>query len=387
MNNSRYILTMNAGSSSIKITLFNLISNNPKKVLEGTVNNIGENISSIIVNDNILKEIHIKNHLDSVDILMDLCKNEFSNINISAIGHRVVHGGSNYFRAQIITDNVFKDLKKLTSFDPDHLPYELQLIEKFQKLYSGVKQIACFDTEFHYNIPNRARLLPIPRHFESEGIRRFGFHGLSYEYILENIQNKENKKIANGKIIIAHLGSGASLTAINKEKSIDTTMGFTPTGGIPMSTRSGDIDPGLVLYLTNVYGFDAKEFNTMVNFKSGLLGISDESSDMKKLLEMENSNQKAKDAIDVFCYAVKKSIGGFIAAMGGLDMLVFTGGIGENAPQIRKRICEDLECMGIIVQDDKNIKNEYIISSGKVKILVMHTDESIIIAKKILKLI
>jgi len=280
-------------------------------------------------------------------------------------------------------------LGELTLFDPEHLLIELQLIGAFQELYPNVKQVACFDTAFHHDLPDVARLLPIPRHYEAKGIRRYGFHGLSYAFVLEEIQRLDGADAANGRLVLAHLGNGVSLTAVHHGKSIDTTMGLTPAGGVPMSTRSGDLDPGLALYLANIEGMDAGHYNDLVNFRSGLLGISETTSDMEELLKHEADDERAKVAIDLFCYQVKKSIGGLAAASGGLDTLVFTGGMGENAPKVRARVCEGLEFLGIEVEASRNTGNADIIStdSGRVKVRVIHTDESSTIAKDTWQLI
>jgi acetate kinase len=366
-NNGNYIATVNAGSSSIKLALFRL-HGGLKKISEASVKNSGQGLA---------------------DILVHWLRGQSAGGTIVAVGHRIVHGGPDYYKTRTATDEVLADLRKLTAFDPEHLPVELELVAVLQHALPQAKQVLCFDTAFHHDLPASSRLLPIPRHFEAEGLRRYGFHGLSYASIVEELRRVEGEAAANGKVIIAHLGSGASLAALHNGKPIDTTMSMTPASGIPMSTRSGDLDPGLFLYLAQTQGYDAERFNRMVNFESGLLGISETTADMKKLLEVEGEDGRAKDAVDVFCYQVKKSIGGLAAALGGLTTLVFTGGMGENAPKIRARICEGLEFLGIAIDGARNQEGARLISAdgGRVGVHVIHTDEATTIARETARLI
>ena len=274
-----------------------------------------------------------------------------------------------------------QDLKNLSEFDPEHLPEEIALAEAFQKRFPTVPQVACFDTAFHHDLPRVAQLLPIPRHLEKQGIRKYGFHGLSYAFLMEELTRIAALE-SRGKIILAHLGSGASLSAVRDGKSIDTSMSFTPASGIPMSCRSGDLDPGLICYLMRVREMTVKQINTMVNSQSGLLGISETSSDMRMLLDREARDVRAAEAIAVFCYQIKKCIGSFAAALGGLDTLVFTGGIGENSPAVRDRVCAQLEFLGIQIEEKRNIANQDVISyaASKVCVRVIHTNEELMIA-------
>ena len=235
------------------------------------------------------------------------------------------------------------ELRRLSPFDPEHLPEEILLTEAFRRRFPDLPQVACFDTAFHHDLPRVARLLPIPRRYEAQGVRRYGFHGLSYAFLVGELARIAGTEAAQGRVILAHLGNGASLAAVHDGKSIDTSMSFTPTAGVPMSTRSGDLDPGLVWYLARTEQMSAKQFNEMVNFQSGLLGISETSSDMHDLLKCDTRDVRAAEAMALFCYQVKKWIGAFAAALGGLDTLVFAGGIGENAPTVRTRICDGLE--------------------------------------------
>ncbi len=259
----------------------------------------------------------------------------------------MVHGGVKYWKPERITPEIIKGLHEISSFDPEHILEEIQLIEAFRHRFPNVAQVACFDTAFHHDLPRVAKMLPIPRRFEAKGVRRYGFHGLSYEFIMGEVARMAGPEAAARRLILAHLGNGASLAAVHGGRSMDTSMSFTPTAGVPMSTRSGDLDPGLVLYLASTEGFDTKRLNKMVNFESGLLGISETSSDMHDLLKKEKEDIRAAEAVALFCYQVKKWIGAFAASLGGLDALVFAGGIGENAPVVRDRICDGLGFLGI----------------------------------------
>jgi len=254
----------------------------------------------------------------------------------------------------------------------------------FQKTFPAAHQVLCFDTAFHHDLPTRARLLPVPRSLEAKGIRRYGFHGLSYASILEELRQVEGEEAATGNVIVAHLGSGASLVALQGGKPIDTTMSMTPASGIPMSTRSGDLDPGLLFYLSHTYGYDATRIQHMVNFESGLLGISEITPDLKQLLELEDTDDRAKDAVEIFCYHVTKAIGAFASALGGLNTLVFTGGIGEQAPLVRARICSQLSFLGITLDDNRNQAGERRISAdgSPAGVHVIHTDEAKTIARE-----
>ncbi len=279
------------------------------------------------------------------------------------MGHRVVHGGPKYSEPERITPEMVAELHNLQPFDPDHLPEEILLTEAFHYRFPNLVQVACFDTAFHHDLPRVAQLFPIPRRYEAKGVRRYGFHGLSYAFLMEELARIAGPQAARGRVILAHLGNGASLAAVHEGKSVDTSMGLTPTGGVPMSTRSGDLDPGLVWYLERTEKITAKKFNEMVNFQSGLLGVSETSSDMHDLLKRETVDVRAAEAVALFCYQVKKWIGAFAAALGGVDTLVFAGGIGENAPVIRARICDGLGFLGIELEEKRNLANAAVIST------------------------
>jgi acetate kinase len=290
---------------------------------------------------------------------------------------------------EVVTQELLDELHRLRPYDPDHLPREIELIETFRQRHPKLPQVACFDTAFHQTMPRVAKLLPIPRRFDARGIQRYGFHGLSYAYLMEELARLGDPAAKTGRVILAHLGNGASMAAVRDGKSIDTSMGFTPTAGLVMSTRSGDLDPGLAPYLERTEHMTTKQFYEMVNHQSGLLGVSETSSDMRDLLAQEAGDARAAEAVALFCYQAKKWIGSFAAALGGLDTLVFAGGIGENAPPVRERICEGLGFLGIELDEVGNAENAAVISagSGRVVVRVIRTDEELMIARSVTRMI
>jgi len=382
MRDDDYLLTVNAGSSSVKFTVFGA-GNTNTEVFHASVENIGQSSSRSMVNG-VVESVNVATHAIAASLLIDALVKEIPLSSIVAVGHRIVHGGPDHYRPQLVTPQLLKDLQGLTAFDPEHLPAQLSLIKTFLQQLPSVVQVVCFDTAFHHDLPAPARLLPIPRHFAAAGIRRYGFHGLSYDFIVTELRRVEGDVAAMGKVIIAHLGSGASLASLKDGKSVDTTMGMTPASGIPMSTRSGDLDPGLVLYLQQTQGYSPDRFNHMVNFESGLLGISETTADMKKLLEIEDRDERAREAIELFCYQVRKSIGGLAASLGGLNTLVFTGGMGENAPKIRAKICEGLEFLGVELDETQNKQGARLISArtSRTGVHVIRTNEAVTIARQ-----
>ena len=283
-----------------------------------------------------------------------------------------------------LTPTLVAQLHRITPYDPDHLPREIGLIEAFSRRHPKLPQVACFDTAFHRTMPLVARLLPIPRRYAAKGVERYGFHGLSYAYLMEEL-GRLDPVAAKGRVILAHLGNGASLAAVRDGKSIDTSMGFTPAAGLMMSTRTGDVDPGLAYYLARTERMTAARFQRMVNRESGLLGVSGTSGDVRDLLAREARDPRAADAVALFCYQAKKWVGSFAASLGGVDTLVFAGGIGENAPLIRARICDGLGFLGIEVQRKRNAKNAPLISphAGRVKVRIIRTDEELMIARSV----
>ena len=386
---ARSVLTINGGSSSIKFALF-AINGTQRRILDGRIEGIGLGQGSFKVKglnpvDNFCRPVIAPDHTVAVSVLMDWVMERFEEDGLAAIGHRVVHGGPKYWEPQRITPGVIKELHQLSAFDPEHLPEEILLTEAFHRRFPDLPQIACFDTAFHHDLPQVARLLPVPRRYVAKGVRRYGFHGLSCAYLLEELARLEGEQAARGRVVLAHLGNGASMTATLRGKSVDTTMGFTPTAGLPMSTRSGDLDPGLVWFLATIEKLDAKQWNELVNFQSGLLGVSETSSDLRELLAREAEDIRASEAIALFCYQIKKWIGTFAAVLGGLETLVFSGGIGEHAAPVRARACEGLGFLGIELDQERNLANEGVISteSSRVLVRVIPTDEEWMIAKTV----
>ena len=383
------ILTINGGSSSIKFAFFEA-GETLRRVLAGSIDRIGLPEATLRVKgldqpDNFSRLVKAPDHTAAVGALMDWIEERGGHDTLTAVGQRVVHGGAKYCTPQRNTTEMVEGLRRLSPFDPEHMPEEILLTEAFRRRFPDLPQVACFDTAFHHDLPQVARLLPIPRRYEAQGVRRYGFHGLLYAFLLGELARLAGSEAAQDRVILAHLGNGASLAAVRHGKSVDTSMSFTPTAGVPMSTRSGDLDPGLVWYLARTEQMSAKQFNEMVNFQSGLLGVSETSSDMRDLLDHETQDVRAGEAVALFCYQVKKWIGAFAAALGGLDTLVFAGGIGESAPTIRARTCAGLGFLGIELEDKRNAANEGVISAaaGRVAVRVIHTDEELMIAKTV----
>jgi acetate kinase len=383
------ILTINGGSSSIKFALFEA-GESLERIFSGALERIGLPETALRVKganqaDNISQRVAAPDHAVAVSTLMDWIEKRLGRDTLTAVGHRVVHGGPNYSNPQHITPEMIVELRGMSPFDPEHLPEEILLTEAFHRRFPNLPQVACFDTAFHHDLPRVSRLLPIPRRYEALGVRRYGFHGLSYGFLMGELARLAGPEAAQGRIILAHLGNGASMAAVHEGKPVDTSMSFTPTAGLPMSTRSGDLDPGLLWYLARTEGLNAKGFNEMVNFQSGLLGVSETSSDMQDLLDRETQDVRAAEAVALFCYQARKWVGGFAAALGGLDTLVFAGGIGENAPKVRARICAGLEFLGIKLEEKPNATNENIISTdgGRVAVRVIRTDEELMIARMV----
>jgi len=380
------VLTINGGSSTIKFAVYQ--ANKPfSRLLYGNIDRIGLPDSKLTFtnekeNQKDTLTIKTPDHRTAANFLIDWLEKQIDFSFITSIGHRVVHG-MHHISPEIITPELLDELHRITPYDPDHLPAELELIEVFRHRHPKLPQVACFDTAFHQTMPRVAKLLPIPRRFDEKGIQHYGFHGLSYSYLMEELARVAGPEAAQGHVILAHLGSGASMAAVKDGKSIDTSMGFTPASGIMMGTRPGDLDPGVSWYIIKSEHLTPKQFNHLINHESGLLGISETNSDMHDLLAIEKEDIRAAESIALFCYQVRKWIGAFAAALGGLDTLVFAGGIGENSSIIRSRICKGLEFIGIELDTKQNEANAPVISrnKGKTVIRVIHTDEEWMIAK------
>jgi len=383
------ILTVNSGSSSVKFALFE-DSDPPRRVFGGTIERIGMPGSTLNLDDPAharaaSRPISAEHHGAAAEALLDCIGDRLGGLAPVAAGHRVVYGGSQHGDPEFATDEIVEDLRHLTPFDPEHLPGAILLIEAISRRFLDLPQVLCFDTAFHRDLPRVAQMLAIPRRYEARGLRRWGFHGLSYEFLISELAHVAGAPAARGRVILAHLGNGASLAAVRDGKSIETTMGFSPCSGLPMGTRSGDIDPGLVGYMARSEGLDAQRFHEMVNFQSGLLGVSETSPDMRDLLAREAQDVRAAEAVALFCYQTKKWIGSLTAVLGGLDTLVFAGGIGENAPSVRARICDGLGFLGIDLDAVRNASNEGVLSPSKsrVSVRIIRTDEELVMARSV----
>lgn len=388
-----FILTVNGGSSSIKFALYT-VPTPSMPVVRGMIERIGlpESVMHVTAGADRQSEqwsIEAPGHRTGALRLLDWLEEQAGLGKIRAIGHRVVHGGTRYHRPELVTAELLDELRRISPYVPEHLPAEIGLIESFRERCPSIPQVACFDTSFHRDMPRVARLLAIPRRYEKLGLQRYGFHGLSCAFLMKELARVGTRGEAAGRVILAHLGNGASLTAVKDGQSVETTMGFTPTSGMPMSRRSGDLDPGLVSYLARAEGMDAERFHTMVNTESGLLGVSERSSDMRDLLAHEGSDRRAAEAVALFCHQAKKWIGALAAAMGGLDTLIFSAGIGEHSPEIRARICEGLEFLGIFIDPVRNEAGGAVVSKedSKVTVRVIHTDEESEIVRSVVEMI
>ncbi|MFT5904462.1 MAG: acetate kinase [Cryomorphaceae bacterium] len=380
------LLVINVGSSSIRFSVYDEIS--MASQLSGKIDRIGLPGMEMTVLDSFSESpvdrpisIPSCDFVKAAGFLLEWISEHRCFPSIRAVGHRVVHG-MKHTAATPITNNLLAELHSITPYVPEHLPQEIMLIEAFQNRHPDLPQYACFDTSFHQNMPKVAKLLPIPRRYSEQGVERYGFHGLSYSYLMEELARLDTSA-KKRRVILAHLGNGASLAALANGESIDTSMGFTPASGLMMSTRSGDLDPGLFSYLAHEEKMTAEGFQTMVNKESGLLGISETSSDLGDLLDIEATDIRAAEAVAMFCYQVKMRIGSFAAALGGLDSLVFSGGIGENSPVIRERICDGLGFLGIELNEFRNTRSAAVISTdaGQTTVRVIPTDEELMIAR------
>ena len=387
MHSIKQILAVNTGSSSIKFSQYD-IGEGEKPVFSGSLTRIGsgggffsvrDGKGSLIVEERAAMPDHEKAFVHVFSWLLS----RGGVPEPDAVGHRIVHGGPDFAAPEIVTPALMETLEKISSFAPEHLPQALAAVRYVGKKLPGVVQAACFDTAFHRSMPTVARLYPLPENVRRQGVQRYGFHGLSCEYLLSELERHEGGEALQGKIILAHLGHGASMTAVQDGQSIDTTMGFSPAGGLVMSTRTGDIDPGVMQFLQEQGRLSPEEIKDMVNRRSGLLGVSGKSSDMRDLLETEMDDSATHNAVELFCYQARKYAGALAAALGGLDTLVFTGGIGEHSPAIRKRICSRLEFLGITVDDRKNSANLPVISQekGTVTVRIIKTNEELMIAR------
>ena len=380
------VLAINGGSSSIKFALYQ-VRGVLTQVLHGKIDRVGLRGTTLTFDDQRRRqqESRVIGDLDhglAVTFLIDWLQQHLDLASLAAVGHRVVTGGARYFEAQRVTEELLVALRGISAYAPDHLPSELAVIERLRDRMPGLLQVVCFDTAFHRDLPSVAKMLAIPRRFQTRGVHRYGFHGLSYSYLMEELGRLSIEE-AQGRVILAHIGNGVSLAAVHGGRCVDTSMGFSPAAGVPMATRSGDLDPGLVWYLAHTEHLTAEQFQHMVNHESGLLGISETSADVRDLLSNEANDVRAAEAVALFCYQIRKCVGAFAAALGGLDTLIFAGGIGENAPVIRARICEDLSFLGLQLDAGRNATNDAVVSShaSRVAVRVMPTDEALMIVQ------
>lgn len=378
------MVVINSGSSSIKFAVFQF-DQSLDKLITGSIDNINISPQLTVLNEDkqiIIQESYPKN--SSYEFFFDLLIKSFKsnrfNYQITSVGHRVVHGGRLFHLPVVLTAEIVNELKQFIPFAPLHQPYNLQAIESIAKSFPEMKQIGCFDTAFHHTHPPVADIFALPKEFTDAGIKRYGFHGLSYEYIIHRVKQIA-PAAANGRIIIAHLGNGSSMCAIKDGVSIDSTMGFTAVDGLVMGTRCGTLDPGVLLYLMQQRKFTANEIEKLIYKQSGLLGVSGISSNMKTLLDDQSKDAQA--AISLYVYRIKQYLGALTSIMGGLDTFIFTGGIGEHAWQIREAVCTDNEWLGLKINTQKNQQNAAIINddTSKVKVHVIPTNEEWMIAK------
>jgi acetate kinase len=391
ISGSPCVLAINGGSSSIRFAVYET-GPTLRRRLAGKIDRIGLSGTNMVVrrpgeNPPSPRPLAAGSHSAAVERLLDWLEAQPVFASIQAAGHRVVHG-MKHAEPERVTAKLLAELHRITPYDPDHLPREIELIEALRKRHPRLPQVACFDTAFHRSMPRVAKLLPIPRRYAAKGVERYGFHGLSYAYLMEEL-HRLDPAAARGRVILAHLGNGASLAAVHRGKSIDTSMGFTPAAGLVMSTRSGDLDPGLLSFLARRERMTPAQFDRMVNHESGLLGVSETSSDLRDLLAREGRDRRAAEAVALFCYQARKWIGAYAAALGGLDTLVFAGGIGENASIIRTRICAGLGFLGLQLDPRCNARNGAVISrrASRVVVRVIPTDEELMIARSVCRVL
>jgi acetate kinase len=381
------ILALNAGSSSLKFALFRA-GEAFRRITSGSIDRIGLSAATFTLKPasgppTLARPVSAPNHASVVGLLLQEVERAADGAGLAVVGHRVVHGGARYTAPQFVTPEMVAELRRISPLSPEHLPAEIDLLDAFGHAFPTLAQVACFDTAFHRDLPPVARLLAIPRRYEAAGVRRYGFHGLSYEFLMEELARLGDPACRQGRVLLAHLGNGASLAAVRDGRGIDTSMGFTPAAGLVMGRRSGDLDPGLVGYLARTEGMSAEQIHELVNHQSGLLGVSETSSDMRQLLAAEAHDPRAADAVALFCYQAKKWMGAFAAVLGGLDTVVFSGGIGENNAVIRARIAAGLDFLGVKLDEARNAAHAALISAdtSRVNVRVIRTDEELMIAR------
>ncbi len=384
------ILVINAGSSSIKFAIFP-ITTSITKLYYGMVDHVATAPELIIhdVDKKVVfsKVFELSDYEGVVANLITSINTFLKNFTLIAVGHRVVHGGTEYLNPILINDQIIEDLTKLIPLAPLHQPYNLKIIVAIRKIYPNLKQVACFDTAFHATQSKIARMFGIPRKLSESGVIKYGFHGLSYEYISTVLPKYLPEKLSNGKILIAHLGNGASACAMNNRKSVATSMGFTALEGLMMGSRCGNIDPGVVLYLLDEKKLSVKETTKLLYSESGMLGVSGISSDLREL--ESSSDPHAKEAIDLFCYKAARELLALCTILKGLDAIVFTAGIGEHSYSMREKICDWLSWLGISIDVNANKAHANIISdkNSKITVAIIPTNEELMIVNHVINII
>ena len=385
MTQSSVVLALNSGSSSLKFAVYPAGAEQP--ILKGKAERIGLESSLFEASDNRGGEVAndqrpLPDHEAALRVVL-ACVRDNVPIPLRAVGHRVVRGGVQDTGPRLVTPGLLSRMKDLVPYLPAHLPHQIRAIEAVQKHEPALAQVACFDTAFHRAMPRIAQLYALPRSLTESGILRYGFHGLSYEFVISELARQAGEQAARGRVVIAHLGNGCSMAAVRNLCPVDTTMGFSPASGLVMSSRSGDLDPEVVLYLIERRNMSPGAVGDLLNRQSGLAGVSGGSSDMRDLLAREAADPQAAEAIALFCYQAKKHLGALAAALGGLDVLIFTAGIGENAPEIRRRICEGMDHLGLLLDPRVNERNEPGISmpGSPASIRVIPTNEELMIAR------
>lgn len=387
-----HVLTLNAGSSTLKFGLFEATSE-PQPLITGLIDHIGgaataklKDAQGNTVSFSDLPEKYAANHDGALKAALGKINNRFPDAQIEAVGHRVVHGGINFADPMELTPEVISELETLMPFAPLHQPHNLAGVTSALAAFPKARQIACFDTAFHRQHPFVNDTFALPRSYYDKGVRRYGFHGLSYDYISGKLAEIA-PTLHEGRVVVAHLGNGASMCAMQHGRSIASSMGFSSLDGLPMGTRSGQLDPGVLLYLMNQEALSPEEISTLLYKKSGLLGLSGISHDMRALLSSDKT--EAREAVDYFCFRIRRELGGLAASLEGLDAVVFTGGIGENAAAIRDRVCSGMHWIGIELDQARNAANQEIISSNlsRVHVMVLPTNEELVIARAAAKAI
>ncbi|WNZ53788.1 acetate/propionate family kinase (plasmid) [Microbulbifer sp. MKSA007] len=376
-----FYFTLNTGSSSVKFALYKAAAE-PELFISGIIERLGPHarLKMQTSTEQIVEDLGHVDHAGAVVSIFTRVEPHLKGKSVVGIGHRIVHGGNAFYKPTELTSEVVQELEQLIPLAPLHQPYSLATIRAAKQVFPGVLQIGCFDTAFHagHTFPNDA--FAIPRHFYEEGVRRYGFHGLSFDYICSELR-REYPDIANGRLVIAHLGNGASMCAVEEGRSINASTSFSAVDGLPMGTRCGRLDPGVMLYLMQEKELSPEEIESIIYRRSGLLGLSEESSDMRVL---EHSEELfAKQAINYYSYQIRREVGAMAASLEGIDALIFSAGVGENSARVRSNVCEPLEFLGITIDQEKNMANAPEIGTGRVRVLIIPTNEEQVIARAV----